>query len=124
MSKREKKPTARATELHETDEEFLKILQFTGWVSLLVGGVLLALLGYLWFIDDNHQISIAGFTIDISTSLVTVMLFSITSCAFSFGLVDLLRKDITKKKQYFLSWVLGEFLLALFGIVYLAAYQW
>lgn len=124
MSKREKKPPSREEELHKSDEEFLTIIQFTGWVSFLIGGAILVLLLYLWFVDDNHQLSIAGFEIEISATLTTITLFSITTTAFCFGLVDIIRNDITKKKQYFMKWIIGEFLLAIFGIISLAAYLW
>ncbi len=124
MSKKErKKPTAKP-EFSDSDAEFLRIFQFTGWISFLIGGVILILLLYLAFIDENNVITIAGIEIGINRTLVSLMIFSITTTIFCFGTVDLLKKDISKKKQYFISWLIGEFLLAIFGIFSLAAYQW
>jgi len=124
MSKKERKKPTVISEFSESDTKFFRIIQFTGWVSLLIGGAILILLLYLAFIDENNQISIAGIEIGISRTLVTIMIFSITTTIFCFGTVDLLKKDISKKKQYFASWLIGEFLLAIFGIFSLAAYQW
>ena len=124
MSKKEKKKPTAIPEISDSDEKFLRIIQFTGWVSLLIGGAILILLLYLAFIDENKQITIGGIQIGISRTLVSIMIFSITTTIFCFGTVDLLKKDLSKKKQYFISLLIGEFLLAIFGIFSLAAYQW
>lgn len=124
MSKKEKKKPSALLELPDLDKKFLTIIQFTGWISLLIGGSLLILNLYLAFIDENHIITIGTIEIGISRTSVIIMIFSITTTVFCFGMVDLLRSDLSKKKQYFMSWLIGEFLLAMFGVFSLAAYQW
>lgn len=124
MSKKEKKKPSALPELPDLDKKFLTIIQFTGWISLLIGGSLLILNLYLAFIDENHIITIGAIEIGISRTSVVIMIFSITTTVFCFGIVDLLRSDLSKKKQYFMSWLIGEFLLAMFGVFSLAAYQW
>ncbi len=124
MSKKEKKKPSALPELPDLDKKFLDIIQFTGWISLLIGGSLLILNLYLAFIDENHIITIGAIEIGISRTSVVIMIFSITTTVFCFGIVDLLRSDLSKKRQYFMSWLIGEFLLAMFGVFSLAVYQW
>ncbi len=124
MSKKEKKKPSALPEIPDLDKKFLSIIQFTGWISLLIGGALLVLNLYLAFIDENHMITIGDIEIGITRTSVIIMIFSITTTVFCFGVVDLLRRDLSKKKQYFMSWLIGEFLLAIFGVFSLAVYQW
>ncbi len=124
MSKKEKEKPSALPEIPDLDKEFLSIIQFTGWISLLIGGALLVLNLYLAFIDENHIITIGDIEIGITRTSVITMIFSITTTIFCFGMVDLIKKDLSKKKQYFMSWLIGEFLLAMFGVFSLAVYQW
>ncbi|MHA1256936.1 MAG: hypothetical protein ACTSPS_15190, partial [Promethearchaeota archaeon] len=60
----------------------------------------------------------------IDQMLFSYILFNGTSMAFSFALSTKIRKNRDKKREIFLNWIIAEFVLCMFAIFSVAAYQW
>lgn len=117
MSKFKKTKPIHATTISELDVKFEKIIQFSGWIFLL------AFIGFMgaWilleFILDIIQL-------ELSVGVFTFIIFSGINSAVSFGLATKIRNNSKKKKEFFLDWLLGEFLFCMFTIFSIAVYQW
>ena len=101
----------------ELDIKFEKIIQFSGWIFLL------GLLGFMgaWVLLDEILNIIK---LEMSVSIFTFIIFTGINSAVSFGLATKLKNNRDKKKEFFLDWLLGEFLFCMFTIFALAIYQW
>ena len=116
MSKIKKKERPVSTQFKE-DVIFEKIIGFTGWVFLLA---LLIFLG-IWVIFD-YLIDLIEFQMGAQT--FSFILFMGTNAGLCFGLVAIIKNDRDQKKKFFLDWLFGEFLLSMFAVFAIAAYQW
>jgi len=117
MSKIKKKPVVSSSAISELDINFNKIIQFSGWLFLL------GLLGFLggWLILDN-VLNIIDLELDIIE--FSIIIFTGTNSAISFGLASRIKNNQDKKKQYFLDWLLAEFIFCMLAVFTIAAYQW
>jgi hypothetical protein len=117
MSKIKKKPPISTSAISELDVKFTKIVQFTGWLFLL------GLLGFLggWFILENILNIIK---LEMDAVEFTIIIFTGTNSAISFGLASKIKNSRDKKRQYFLDWLIGQFIFCMLAIFTIAAYQW
>jgi hypothetical protein len=117
MSKVKKKPVVRSSSIPELDINFTKIVQFSGWLFLL------GLLGFLggWFILDNI-LNIINLNLDAVE--FAIIIFTGTNSAICFALASKIKNTRDKKRQYFLDWLVGEFIFCMLAIFAIAAYQW
>jgi len=117
MSKIKKKPVVSSSAISELDIKFTKIVQFSGWLFLL------GLLGFLvgWLILDNILNII---NLELEAVEFTIIIFTGTNSAISFALASKIKNNRDKKKQYFLDWLLGEFIFCMLAVFTIAAYQW
>ena len=117
MSKVRKKQIERQTVLSEFDIKFEKIVQFSGWFFFFALG---GFMGGWLILDTMFEI------IDLNLNAITFsfIIFTGTNSAVSFGVVSKIKNDRTKKREFFLDWLIGEFLLCMFAIFAVAAYQW
>ena len=117
MSKVKKKPVERQTTISELDIKFEKIMQFSGWIFLL------ALVGVMggWFLLDNVLEIIS---LDLDANLFSLIIFTGTNSAVSFGVSSKIKNNRDKKREYFHDWIIGEFLICMLSIFTVAAYQW
>ena len=116
MSKVKKKERTSGSQFKE-DVIFEKIIQFTGWFFLLV---LLVFLG-IWVIFD---FVIGVIELEIGAETFAFILFMGINSGLSFGLTAIIKNNRDQKKTFFLDWLFGEFLLGMFTIFSIAAYQW
>jgi uncharacterized membrane protein len=116
VSKIKKKERSVSTQFKE-DVIFEKIIGFTGWVFLLV---LLIFLG-VWLIFDNL---IGLIDLHMGPETFAFILFMGTNAGLCFGLVAIIKNNRDQKKKFFLDWLCGEFLLSMFAVFAIAAYQW
>ena len=117
MSKVRKKQITRKRAISELDIKFEKIIQFSGWMFLLVLGAFMA--GWV-LIDDILNI----LRLNLDAMNFSFIIFIGTNSAVSFGVASKIRGNPDKKRGFFLDWLLGEFLLCMFAIFAVAAYQW
>lgn len=117
MSKIKKKPVVSSSAISELDIKFKKIVQFSGWLFLL------SLLGFLggWLILDNILDII---NLELDAVEFTIIIFTGTNSAISFALASKIKNNRDKKRQYFLDWLLGEFIFCMLAVFTIAAYQW
>jgi len=117
MSKVRKKQIERQKTLSELDIKFEKIIQFSGWMFLFALG------GFMggWVVLDTILEII---DLNINAMTFSLIIFTGTNSAVSFGVASKIKNDRTKKREFFLDWLLGEFLLCMFAIFAVAAYQW
>lgn len=117
MSKVKKKHIERSITISDLDVKFEKIVQFSGWIFLLVLG------GFMggWVILD-YILNIIDLSINAMT--FTIIIFMATNSAISFGVATKIKNNRANKKSYFHDWLLGEFLFCMFAIFAVAAYQW
>ncbi|MHA2283267.1 MAG: hypothetical protein ACXAC5_20690 [Promethearchaeota archaeon] len=117
MSKVRRKQIDRKRSISEIDIKFEKIIQFSGWIFLLGLG---AFMGGWVILDDIFNIV----SLNLNEMTFSFIIFIGTNSAVSFGLATKIKKTPEKKRGYFLDWLLGEFLLCMFAIFAVAAYQW
>ena len=117
MSKVRKKQITRKRAISELDIKFEKIIQFSGWMFLLGLG---AFMGGWVLLDDILNI----ITLDLDAMTFSLIIFTGTNSAVSFGLASKLKDNPGKKREFFLDWLLGEFMLCMIAIFVVAAYQW
>ncbi len=117
MSKVRKKQIVRKRAISELDIKFEKIIQFSGWMFLLALG---AFMGGWVLLDDI--LNILNLSLDPMT--FSFIIFTGTNSAVSFGIASKIKGDPDKKRSFFFDWLLGEFLLCMFAIFAVAAYQW
>lgn len=116
MSKIKKKSVERPTTISETDIKFEKIIQFSGWIFLLI------LAGFLggWALLDVLNI----YELRLEAMSFSFIVFTGVSSAFCFGLATRIKNNRDKKRELFLDWMLAEFLFCMFAILAVAVYQW
>ncbi|MHA2035629.1 MAG: hypothetical protein ACW972_09210 [Promethearchaeota archaeon] len=117
MSKVRKPQIGRKRAVSEKDIKFEKIIQFSGWMFLLGLG---AFMGGWVLLDDILHI----LTLNLNEMTFSFIIFIGTNSAVSFGLASKIKSNPEKKRGFFLDWLLGEFLLCMFAIFAVAAYQW
>ncbi|MFX1308568.1 MAG: hypothetical protein ACFE9M_01250 [Promethearchaeota archaeon] len=117
MSKIKKKQIDKPSGISELDIKFEKIIQFSGWLFLL------GLVGFFgaWFLFDTILNVI---DLEIETMTFTFIIFIGTNAAISFALATKIKNNRDKKKEYFLDWLLGEFIFCMMAIFAIAIYQW
>jgi uncharacterized membrane protein YvlD (DUF360 family) len=117
MSKVRQKQKQSQKDLSEFDIKFEKIIQFSGWIFLFALG---ALMGGWFLLDTILEI------LDLNLNAITfsLIIFIVTNSAVSFALASKIKNDRTKKREIFLDWLIGEFLLSMFAIFTVAVYQW
>lgn len=115
MSKVRKKQIERQKTLSELDIKFEKIVQFSGWIFLFALG---GFMGGWAVLDTILEI------INLNAMTFSFIIFTGTNSAVSFGVASKIKNDRTKKREFFLDWLIGEFLLCMFAIFAVAAYQW
>ena len=117
MSKVKKKPTRAPGGLSEEEVKLEKIIQFSGWIFLIV---LLLFMGAWVLLDFLFDI----IEIQLDASTFTLIVFTGTNAALSFGLSTRIRKNRDQKRKLFFDWLVGEFLFCMLAIFAVAAYQW
>jgi len=117
MSKIKKKQIVSSTAISALDIKFEKIIQFSGWLFLL------GLVGFLgaWLVLDNI---LDIFNFELESWTFTIILFTGTNSAISFALTTKLKNNRDKKRQYFLDWLVGEFIFCMIAVFTIAVYQW
>lgn len=117
MSKVRRKQITRKRPISEIDIKFEKIIQFSGWMFLLALGVFLG--GWV-LLDDILNILI----LNLDAMSFSLIIFTGTNSAISFGLASKIKDNPDKKRGFFLDWLIGEFFLCMIAIFVVAAYQW
>lgn len=117
MSKVKKIKIDRKKQISEIDIKFEKIIQFSGWIFLLVLG---ALMGVWVIMGDILEL----IELNLNAMTFSFIIFTGTNSAISFGLASKIKNSRNKKKEYFHDWLIGEFLFCMFAIFTVAAYQW
>ena len=117
MSKVRRKQITRKRAISEIDIKFEKIIQFSGWMFLLALGVFLG--GWV-LLDDILNILI----LNLDAMSFSLIIFTGTNSAISFGLASKIKDNPDKKRGFFLDWLIGEFFLCMIAIFVVAAYQW
>jgi hypothetical protein len=117
MSKVKKKPTRAPGGLSEEEVKLEKIVQFSGWIFLIV---LLLFMG-AWILLDSF---LGMIEIQLDASTYTLIIFTGTNAALSFGLATRIRKNRDQKRKLFFDWLVGEFLFSMLAIFAVAVYQW
>ena len=117
MSKVRRKKIDRKRTISEVDIKFEKIIQFSGWMFLLLLG---AFMGIWVLLDDILHI----ITLNLNEMTFSFIIFIGTNSAVSYGVASKIKSNPEKKRGYFLDWLLGEFLLCMIAIFAVAAYQW
>jgi len=117
MSKVRRKQITRKRAISEIDIKFEKIIQFSGWMFLLALGVFLG--GWV-LLDDILNILI----LKLDAMSFSLIIFTGTNSAISFGLASKIKDNPDKKRGFFLDWLIGEFFLCMVAIFVVAAYQW
>jgi len=117
MSKFKKTQPKRPTQ-ESKEEKLEKSLMFAGWSFLITLGVFLG----IWFIfDDLLDLSFIDFQINVLS--FSFIIFTGTSSAFCFGISTLIKNNREIKRKLFFDFLIGEFLLCMFAVFALAAYQ-
>ncbi len=116
MSKIKKKVIERPSSISE-DIKLIKMVQFAGWIFLL------AFVGYfgVWVSLD---MALGLINVERDEITFAYLVFTGTSAAFCFGLSSKISNNRERKKEFFLDWLVGEFLFCMFAIITLSAYKW
>ena len=117
MSKIKKKRFVDQKGISDLNLRFAKIFQFSGWFFLLIIGGFMA----AWILLDTVLDIIS---LDITGMTFPFIIFTGTNSAISFALATKIKNSGDKKRQYFLDWLLGEFIFCMFTVFAVAAYQW
>ena len=117
MSKIKKKRIEDLTTISELDTSFEKIIQFSGWLFLLL---LAGYMGVWLFLDSILKIM----ELELTAISFSFILFTGTNSAISFALTTKIKNNRDKKKQFFLDWLVGEFIFCILAIFSVAVYQW
>ena len=117
MSKVRKKQVESQKFLSELDIKFEQIIHFSGWIFLFaLGGFMLG-----WVVLDTM---LKAIDLNLNAITFSFIIFTGTNSAVSFGVASKIKNDRSHKREYFLDWLIGEFLLCMFAIFAVAAYQW
>jgi len=116
MSKIKKKTIDRRPTTLEEDVKFEKIIQFSGWIFILVLGGFMGIWGILDLLDIRE--------IALDAMSFSFILFTGTSSALCFAMATKLKNNRAEKKPIFLDWLIGEFIFCVLAIFSVAVYQW
>lgn len=116
MSQNKKRKAERPSSISETDIKFEKIIQFAGWIFLLV------IVGFLGGCVLLDMLNI--YELHLEAMSFTLIVFSGVSSAFCFGLTTRIKNNRDQKREIFLDWMIAEFFFCLFAIFAVAVYQW
>ncbi len=117
MSKVKKKPTRSPGGLSQEEVVFEKVINFSGWMFLIA---LLFILSAFFIFD--MILDLIELTLNAST--FTLLIFTGTNAAISFGLATRVKKNRDQKRKLFLDWLLGQFIFCIIAVFVIAAYQW
>ncbi len=117
MSKIKKKRTEDLTIISDLDIKFEKIIQFSGWLFLLM---LAGFMGAWIFLDTILEIVV----LELTAMTYSFIIFIGTNSAISFALATKIKNNRDKKKQLFRDWLLGEFMFCMLTVFAIAIYQW
>ena len=117
MSKVKKKPTRSPGGLSQEEVVFEKVINFSGWIFLIA---LLFILSAFFIFD--MILDLIELTLNAST--FTLLIFTGTNAAISFGLATRVKKNRDQKRKLFLDWLLGQFIFCIIAVFVIAAYQW
>ncbi len=117
MSKIKKKRSEDLTIISDLDVKFEKIIQFSGWLFLLVLG---GFMGAWIFLDTVLKIV----DLELTAMTYSFIIFIGTNSAISFALATKIKNNRDKKKQFFYDWLLGEFMFCMLTVFAIAIYQW
>ena len=62
--------------------------------------------------------------IELTRPVFAYILYMGSNAALSFGMAASINKNLDKKKEIFLDWLIAQFLFSMFAILSLAVYQW
>ncbi|MEJ2248390.1 MAG: hypothetical protein P8Y70_09310 [Candidatus Lokiarchaeota archaeon] len=116
MSKIKRPPTKQRKISEDTKLE--KVMMFVGWSFLITLG---GFLGF-WLIFDN-LLDISFINLQLDALTFSFIIFTGTSSAFGFGVATLIKNNRQIRRKRFLDFLVGEFLLCMFALFLLAAYQ-
>ena len=124
MSKSKKQAADRSTTISETDIKFVKIIQFTGWIFLLVlGGFMGIWVMFDYFpsyVQEEFSINLEFMDlVDLELDAVTYS-FIITMGTlgvFCFALSTKINRNLDKKREIFLDWIIAILFFNIFAIV-------
>lgn len=117
MSKIKKKEKEPIDSSLKQDIIFEKIIQFSGWIFLVV---LILFLGG-WLLSD-WVLKMDVLSLGAPTLALTIFLG--TNSAFSFGLASKLKENRDQKKKLFFDWLIAELLFSMIAIFAVSVYQW
>jgi hypothetical protein len=117
MSKIKKKRIGEQTTISDLDIKFVKIFQFSGWLFLLLIG---GFMGAWVLLDAVLEI----ISLDLTAMTFSFIIFTGTNSAISFALATKIKNNTDRKKQFFLDWLLGEFIFCMLAVFAVAVYQW
>ncbi len=116
MSKKIKAKDRAPKKVPEEENPFIKIIRFSGWFFLILLGFFLG----IWVFFDT-LLEIIELTLDASS--FTIIIFLGTSGALSFGLATKIKNNELLTRQFFIDWIVGEFIFCMFAIFSVAIYQ-
>jgi hypothetical protein len=117
MSKVKKKPTRSPGGLSQEEIVFEKVINFSGWMFLIA---LLIILSAFFIFDMILDL----IELPLNASTFTLLIFTGTNAAISFGLATRVKKNRDQKRKLFLDWLLGQFIFCIIAVFVIAAYQW
>ncbi len=116
MSKIKKKRFEDLTTISDLDIRFVKIMQFSGWLFLLL---IVGFLGAWLLLDAVLEI----INLELTATSFSFIIFTGTNSAICFALATKIKNNLDNKRQFFLDWLLGEFIFCMLAVFAVAAYQ-
>ncbi|MFX0057832.1 MAG: hypothetical protein ACFE85_05735 [Candidatus Hodarchaeota archaeon] len=116
MSKIKKKPKREVT-LSKEEIILEKIIQFCAWIFLAALVIFMGVWVLFDFLLDFIDFELAAPT-------YTFIIFTGINAAISFATATRIKNNRDQKRKLYLDWLLGEFLISMFAIFAVAAYQW
>lgn len=117
MSKKiKKKSLATPKKGLEEENPFIKVIIMSGWFFLILLGIFLG----SWGLFDA---ALELIEIELNAVSFTIVIFTGTSSALSFGLATKIKNNEFLIKTFFIDWLIGEFIFCMFGIFAVAIYQ-
>lgn len=117
MSKIKKKEKESIDSSIKQDIIFEKIIQFSGWIFLVV---LILFLGGWLLLDSILNMDV----LSLGAPTLALTIFLGINSAFSFGLASKLKENRDQKKKLFFDWLIAEFLFSMIAIFVVSVYQW
>ncbi|MHA1149255.1 MAG: hypothetical protein ACTSR8_13535 [Promethearchaeota archaeon] len=131
MSKTKKQARDRSTTISETDIKFVKSIQFAGWIFIIIlAGFIGTWLTFDYLPDflqkefdlDVQFLNIIDLNLDATTYSFIIMMGTLGPLCFA--LSSKLNKNLDKKREIFLDWIIAILLFNVFALASIAAYQW